>query len=112
MDNTLLDHAYLGSCQFHPNRAYGLKLRGAVLIRCKFTAEHGPPELTRAQLRAATVIESNLEGVCLIRADFTHAILLKCNLHHAQLRDAVVDKASLVGCVTLGAELPAALFAG
>ena len=41
MDNAVFDHAYLGNCSLQPSRAYGLKLRQAVLIRCRFSADRG-----------------------------------------------------------------------
>jgi uncharacterized protein YjbI with pentapeptide repeats len=106
MDNAVFDHAYLGRCLFNPNRAYGLKLRGALLIRCRFSQDQGAPELTRAQFSSATLVETELPGACLLRADARNALLVKCNLHHVLLRDAVVDGSHLVGCVTAGADLP------
>jgi uncharacterized protein YjbI with pentapeptide repeats len=109
MDNVVFDSAYLGGCLFNVNRAYGLKLRNALLIRCRFSQERSAPELTRAQLAGAVVIESDFGGSCLLRADLKQALLIKSNLHHVLLRDAQFDSTSLVGCVTSGADLPGGL---
>jgi uncharacterized protein YjbI with pentapeptide repeats len=109
MDNACFDHAYLGSCLLNPNRAYGIKLRGALLIRCRVSQEQGAPELTRAQLGTATLVETDLSGASMMRSDLSSALLVKCNLHHVLLRDAQVDSSRFVGCVTSGAELPLAL---
>lgn len=106
MDNVVFDNAYLGSCLFNVNRAYGLKLRNAVLIRCRFSQERAAPELTRAQLSSAVIIDSDFGGSCLLRADLAKALLVKCNLHHVLLRDAIHDSTSIIGCATSGAELP------
>lgn len=106
MDNAIFDHAYLGGCTFHPNRAYGLKLRQAVLIRCRFAVERGATELTRAQLGSAVVIDCDFPGACLLRADFQQALLVKNNFQAALLRDAQTDRAGLVACNLQSADLP------
>jgi len=112
MDNLRADRSYFGNCTLFPNRAYGIKFRGATLIKLKVSVENGTPELIRAQLSDATVIESELAQTNLLRADLRRALLVKCNLHRALLRDAVVDQCTLVQCVTMGAELPTSLVGG
>jgi uncharacterized protein YjbI with pentapeptide repeats len=62
MDNAIFDHAYLGRCMFNPNRAYGLKLRSALLIRCRFSQDQGAPELTRTQFSSATIVADRAAG--------------------------------------------------
>ena len=112
MDNLRADRSYFGNCTLFPTRAYGIKFRGATLIKLKVSVENGSPELIRAQLSDATVIDCELAQTNLLRADLRRALLVKCNLHRALLRDAVVDQCTLVQCVTMGAELPTALVGG
>ena len=57
MDNLRADRSYFGNCTLFPNRAYGIKFRGATLIKLKVSVENGSPELIRAQLSDATVID-------------------------------------------------------
>ncbi|HMU39401.1 MAG TPA: pentapeptide repeat-containing protein [Pseudomonadota bacterium] len=112
MDNLRADRAYLGNCSLFPNRAYGIKLRGATVIKMKVSVENGAPEMIRAQFTDATVIESEFASTNLLRADLRRALLVRCNLHRALLRDATIEQTTLVGCDTLGAELPTSLVGG
>ena len=82
------------------------------MIKLKVSVENGAPELIRAQLSDATVIECEFVSTNLLRADLRRALLIKCNLHRALLRDAVVDQCTLVQCVTMGAEMPTSLVGG
>jgi uncharacterized protein YjbI with pentapeptide repeats len=43
MDNLRADRSYFGNCTLFPNRAYGIKFRGATLIKLKVSVENGSP---------------------------------------------------------------------
>jgi uncharacterized protein YjbI with pentapeptide repeats len=87
---------------------YGLRLNGAVLLRCRFTdpRPNTAIELTRVDLRGAVLIDCDLGGANLYRADLTGALLVRCNLEGATLTGSEAVGTRLVACRTLGADLP------
>ena len=59
LGNLDLDEAKLVHCRFVGCNLYGVKLRRAVVIKCSFASPlaSAPPELTRAQLGGATLVD-------------------------------------------------------
>jgi uncharacterized protein YjbI with pentapeptide repeats len=52
------------------------------------------------------LIDCDLRGANLFRADFSGALVLRCHFGGASLTGAVVERAHFVGCEFGGADLP------
>jgi uncharacterized protein YjbI with pentapeptide repeats len=111
LGNLDLERAKLVSCRFVGCNAYGIKLKGAVVIKCSFASAQPnmPAELTRANLASAALIDCDFRGANLYRADLRGALLVRCNLSTASLTGALVDGVHFIGCDLSGADLPEGL---
>ncbi len=106
--NLDLDEAKLVSCRFIGCNLYGVKLRRAVVIKSSFASQQAntSPELTRAQLEGATLVECDLRSANLYRADLRGALFIRCQLQGASLTGAQLDGVHFVACDLTGADIP------